>query len=365
MNIELIKLGMEKHRSRDYVNSIKYFTQAIAEDPNDLMNLLLYLGIGEAKYKLGDYGGSVDAYTKGLNFYNSKISLFKQQHPQVVESTNGVLEQAYRIRANAKKELGDYQGAIQDYSKSIEMNNQLSDSIYSRGVAYMETRNFAAAKADFERVIQMNPNDAPAYRNLGNAKFQLGDYSGAISDYSMAISRGIAIEHRGEVYNNRGSALAQLGQYQHAAEDFEKALEINPRDSVALANKRDIQSFVSIKSEPRMNPTELNNLKEAITFELGMTLTGMFNSKRYSTLEIIDIGAYIGAHFTINSHVQVYPKDKEEVVKHIFSIYNQMFATGITTLHLERIKAKYYELLTTDKKHIEAHLQKVISTFIV
>jgi tetratricopeptide (TPR) repeat protein len=364
MNIELVKLGMEKHRSKDYVTSIKYFTQAIAEDPNDLMNLQLYLGIGEAKFKLSDYPGSVDAYTKGLNFYNLNIKSFNQQHPQIVESTKTVLEQAYRIRANAKKELGDYQGAIQDYNKSIDMNGTLSDSIYSRGVAYMETDNFAAAKADFARVIEMNPNDAPAYRNLGNAKFRLGDFSGAVSDYSMALSRNIAIEHRGEVYNNRGSALAQLGQYQHAASDFEKALEINPYDPVALANKKDIQSFLGAKSAPRMSPTDLTNLKEAITFELGMTLTGMFNSKRYSTLEIIDIGAYIGAHFTQLSHVKVFQDDKEEVVKHIFSIYNQMFATGITATHLERIKGKYYELLMTDHKNIEAHLQKIISTFI-
>lgn len=290
MNIELIKLGMEKQRSRDYVSSIKYFSQAIAEAPNDLMNLQLYLGIGEAKYRLGDYLGSVEAYTKGLNFYQFNISSFQQQHPQIVESTKTVLEQAYRIRGNGKKELGNYQGAIEDYSKSIEINNRLSDSIYSRGVAYMETRNFSAAKVDFLKVIELNPSDAPAYRNLGNAKFQLSDYAGAATSYSKALSLSIPVEHLGEVYNNRGSALGQLGQFQNALLDFEKALEINPHDPVALANKRDILPHLG-KSKAGMNPTELNNLKEAITFELGMTLTGMFNAKRYSTIEMIDIGA--------------------------------------------------------------------------
>ena len=224
--------------------------------------------------------------------------------------------------------------------------------------------NFDLAKKDFSKVLEINPNDAGAYRNLGNAKFQLEDFSGAVYDYSKAIILSISIEHRAEVYNNRGSALSALGQYQNAALDFEKALEINPADPVAIANKRELQPHLG-GQQFFMNPTDMTNLKEIITFELGMTLTGMFNSKRYTTAEIIDIGAYIGAHFILLSHVQVFPNDKEEVVKHISSIYNQMFATGITAAHLDRLQTRFYELLMTDHKHIDNHLQKIISTFIV
>jgi len=47
----------------------------------------------------------------------------------------------YHNKGNAKVNLGDYRGAIQDYSKAIELN----------------------------------PNDAEAYYNRGNAKVNLGD----------------------------------------------------------------------------------------------------------------------------------------------------------------------------------------------
>ncbi|MBK8310437.1 MAG: tetratricopeptide repeat protein [Chitinophagaceae bacterium] len=238
MNIELLKIGMESHKSLDYVNSIRYFTQAISEDPTDFMTFQLYLAIGEGKFKLKDYEGSIVAYDNGLNFYYENIVHFKQQHPQIIESTQVILEQAYRIRGNAKNELGDYKGAIQDFSKSIELNNKLSTSIYSRGVVYMDTKNFSAAKNDFLRVLELNPNDALAYRNLGNAKFQLNDFSGAVNDYTKAIELSIPFEHRGEVYNNMGSAKASLGHYKDAIKDFEKSLAINPNDPVALENRK-------------------------------------------------------------------------------------------------------------------------------
>ena len=56
-------------------------------------------------------------------------------------------------RAYAKDELKDYYGAIEDYSKSLELN----------------------------------PDDVNAYNNRVNAKDDLKDYNGAINDFSKAI----------------------------------------------------------------------------------------------------------------------------------------------------------------------------------
>jgi len=245
MNIELLKIGMEKHRSKDYVNSIKIFNQAIEDDPTDSMTFNLYLAIGEGKYNLTDYQGSVDAYTKGLNFYKENITLFNQQPAQLIEQTKGLITHAYRIRGNGKKELQDNQGAVQDFTKSIELDSQLSESFYSRGVVYIETGNFTLAQQDFLKVIELKPNDPLAYRNLGNSKFQLGDFKSAIFNYTKALNLSIPIEHQGEVYNNRGSAKGALGDYQNALLDFEKSLSINPNDLMGLENKRALLSHLS------------------------------------------------------------------------------------------------------------------------
>ena len=78
----------------------------------------------------------------------------------------------------------------------------------------------------------------------------------------------------------------------------------------------------------------------------------------------MDIGGYIGANFTINSHVEVDTNDNVEIVKHLHCIYNEMFSTGLTASHLHRVKEKYYELLKSDPQHVQNHLQKVIDSFI-
>lgn len=113
-----------------------------------------------------------------------------------------------------------------------------------------------------------------------------------------------------------------------------------------------------------MNQNDLSNLKSAITFELGMTLTAMSNSNKYSTSDLMDIGGYIGANFTNNFHVQVDINDKEEIVKHLHSVYKQKFSTGLTSSHLDRVRQKYFELLQSDPQQVQNHLQNIIGSFV-
>ena len=40
---------------------------------------------------------------------------------------------------------------------------------------------------DLNKAIELNPNNANAYINRGNAKKKLQDYKGAIADYTKAI----------------------------------------------------------------------------------------------------------------------------------------------------------------------------------
>lgn len=42
---------------------------------------------------------------------------------------------AYKFRGDAKYELGDYRGAIVDYTKAIELDYDLSAAYYHRGAA--------------------------------------------------------------------------------------------------------------------------------------------------------------------------------------------------------------------------------------
>jgi tetratricopeptide (TPR) repeat protein len=81
---------------------------------------------------------------------------------------------------------GDYQGAIKDYNKAIELSSDTTG---------------ANAIKQFELSITLSQ----AYANRGNAKSQLKDYRGAIQDYTKAIEINPR-EYSQHTYYNRGIA---------------------------------------------------------------------------------------------------------------------------------------------------------------
>ena len=56
----------------------------------------------------------------------------------------------------------------------------------------------------------LQPDDAVAYFNRGNVKFNLGQFQGAIADYDQAIA--LQPDARQAPIVNRGKAKAELGQ---------------------------------------------------------------------------------------------------------------------------------------------------------
>ena len=80
--------------------------------------------------------------------------------------------------------------------------NQLATQYFGQGVEKYDAGNYQGAIADFAKVIEIDPQSPNAYYNRGNAKKDLGDYQGAIVDYDMAIEIN---PQYGNAYNNRGA----------------------------------------------------------------------------------------------------------------------------------------------------------------
>ena len=76
--------------------------------------------------------------------------------------------------------------------------------------------------ADYDRAIQLNPNNAIAYYNRGNAKYALGRNQEAIADYDRASQRD---SNNANAYNNRGKAKYALGKNQEAIADYDRAIK--------------------------------------------------------------------------------------------------------------------------------------------
>ena len=105
-----------------------------------------------------------------------------------------------------------------------------SNVLNSRGLRNERYGNFAAAKADYQNAVLINPEYANACNNRGNMRLWDEDIEGAIADYTEAIRLNPCFC---EAYCNRGMAHQRLGRYDEARRDFNMATSTNPEYSDA------------------------------------------------------------------------------------------------------------------------------------
>jgi tetratricopeptide (TPR) repeat protein len=77
--------------------------------------------------------------------------------------------------ANKKYFLEDYDGAIQDYNKAIELNPDNASFYKLRGIANRKLKNNNDAINDYSKAIELNPNDPQTYLFRADALFTLGN----------------------------------------------------------------------------------------------------------------------------------------------------------------------------------------------
>jgi tetratricopeptide (TPR) repeat protein len=159
---------------------------------------------GKEKRKLGDFRGAIADFTEDI-----------RTHP------NDAL--AYSDRGFARDKLGDYRGAIQDYIQAIRLNPNDADAYYNQGLVRRKLGDYRGAIQDYKKAIRLNPNDADAYVGRGNARGDSGDYQGAIQDYIQATRLNPT---HALAYYNCGNIRNKLGEEQEAIKDFNKAASL-------------------------------------------------------------------------------------------------------------------------------------------
>ncbi len=160
------------------------------------------------------------------------ISLYTEciDHGEL-ESRNLIV--AYNDRGNAFGKTGDYQSALDDFNRVIELNPEDPDAFYNRGLTYKKLDRIDEAFADYSDAIRRDPKYAKAYNNRGAILGQKGKFHQAITDFNHAI---FLSGRNASAWFNRGLAYYSLGNYKNAISDLEKAIELNPKYIKAYEN---------------------------------------------------------------------------------------------------------------------------------
>ena len=98
-------------------------------------------------------------------------------------------ESVYRGRGLARAELGQYPGAIEDFTKALELHPTSAVQAY-RGWTHLVVDAPKLALRDFELAIELDPKNGDAYNGRGFVRASLGRHREAIQDAAEALRRG-------------------------------------------------------------------------------------------------------------------------------------------------------------------------------
>lgn len=93
----------------------------------------------------------------------------------------------YQNKANAFFVTGDYNGAILNYNKALELNPKDTITYLSRGLTYYNTKFYDLAVNDFTKAIELAPKDSMSFFKRGDSYEKMGNVEKAVADYKTAI----------------------------------------------------------------------------------------------------------------------------------------------------------------------------------
>lgn len=192
------------------------------------------------------------------------------------QDANAAKAKPFYENGKARFGQGDFEGAIVEFTKAIEIDPRNPFVYAARGNAKTSVGALDEAIGDFSKAIELDPTRWVPYVNRGVAKVDKGDLDGAISDYSRAIA--LDSKNAATVFSDRGCAKLLKGDIDGALGDFQQAVHLASDEG---AYQRFYLFLIGLRQKPGSAPTELKGVvshwKESWKKSVGLFLTGEIN----------------------------------------------------------------------------------------
>ena len=130
------------------------------------------------------------------------------------------------------------------------------DVLNAYGIALADQGKVDEAIQQFQRVLQNDPNNAPALQNLGIAALRRNDVHSA----QQYLSRALELNPRLPLaLNTMGVVYARQGDFQNAVASWQRAVEVDPRQYDALYNIGLVEGRAGHSAEARAALTQFVN----------------------------------------------------------------------------------------------------------
>jgi len=141
------------------------------------------------------------------------------------------LSYAYFNRGLSNAKKNEYDKAMIDFNKAIELNPK-NDAVFSnRGLISVAKHDYENAIKDFNKAIKINIKNSDAYLGRGLVYYINKDFRKSIEDFTNSIKFKPRQEN---AHSSRGSAYSSIGDYEKAIEDFKISIELKSDDIATI-----------------------------------------------------------------------------------------------------------------------------------
>lgn len=215
MMMWFIRAGLET------VATVAVFAMLIAAAyGQDSASAAIYIERGTQFWHHADYNAAISNYTKAIELDEALVGSGQSSDSDVKRLGN-----TYLLRARISRILQSFNAAFHDISHYLRLFPESAEGYYEQGSTDKSAGHAREAIASYTKAIQVNPLYAQAYKDRGYGRGDIGDSTGAIEDFNKSI----AIEPADPgTYFFRAVTRANLRDYEGAIADYSKVIELVP-----------------------------------------------------------------------------------------------------------------------------------------
>jgi tetratricopeptide (TPR) repeat protein len=161
------------HQLNDIQGALDDFNKAIQLNPNDDK---VYVSRAILKKSISDVDGAMKDFDRAIEinplnaeaYFSRSILKFRtEDYVGTIKDLDNVIKNglpadasvsmfdAYFLRGNVKHIVADYENAIQDFNKAIQLNGNEGKVYYERSEAYLANKQFDKAAADKAKALEL------------------------------------------------------------------------------------------------------------------------------------------------------------------------------------------------------------------
>ena len=138
----------------------------------------------------------------------------------------------------------------------LDKNKDLIDQLSAEGDKYYDNEEYDKALESYNKILDIDPNNAEAYYNKGYTYYMLNQNDEALKDFDKAIKLD---PDYANTYNGKGDVFYELEQYDEALINYDKAIALDPINTFAYENK-----VLTLKAQKTKDVAHNKKIKENI-----------------------------------------------------------------------------------------------------